>query len=145
MKTDNLKVIELDNSVISEIVLLTKHLNPELSQSLLTNRQLEMFSYHNHKCFGLYLAEKLIGVSSGWLTTRLYSGKQLEIDNFIINPKLQSKGYGAFFLKAIEKWSLENNCLTVELNTYIRNERSHSFYTSLGYIKLGYHFQKKID
>ena len=145
MDKENLIVKELDEAFISEIVDLTCHLNPELSLSLLKSRQTDMFSYENHICFGLFLKEELIGVSNGWITTRLYSGKQLEIDNFIIDPNFQSKGYGAYFISYLEDWSRENNCLSLELNTYISNERSHSFYSRLGYLKLGYHFLKRLS
>ena len=109
-----------------------------------TSMKIEMFKIENYRCFGIYENEKLLGVSSGWITVRLYSGKQLEVDNVIINPAIQSNGIGAKFIKLIEDWAKEKDCMTVELNTYTQNSRSHKFYLNQGYRILGFHFQKKI-
>lgn len=124
---------------------LTKLLNPNLPISILETRQVEMFEFENYRCFGLFEGDKLIGVSSGWIAVKLYSGKQLEIDNVIIDNTIQSKGYGTFFIAEIESWAKTNNCETVELNTYTQNGRSHKFYFNQGYNILGFHFQKNLN
>jgi len=134
----------LSKSAISEIVSLTKFLNPEMEDDLLLQRQTEMFSFQNHICFGCYHNDELIGISSGWITVRLYSGKQLEIDNVIIHPEQQSKGVGALFLDKVEHWARENDCLSVELNAYVDNARAHKFYFKQGYKILGFHFRKLV-
>lgn len=103
-----------------------------------------MFTYNHYKCFGLYKDRDLIGVSSGWITVRLYSGKQLELDNVVIDENIQSSGMGTYFLNQIESWSKAEGFETIELNTYINNSRSHKFYFNQGYKIIGYHFQKQI-
>ena len=134
----------LDKERLEEVLLLTSNLNPEIDLKTLRERQIEMFKFENYRCFGLFETEKLLGVSSGWITVRLYSGKQLEVDNVIVNPVIQSKGLGSKFIKLIEHWAKENDCRTVELNTYTQNSRSHKFYFNQGYQILGFHFQKEI-
>lgn len=130
---------------LSQIINLTKLLNPTISVSDLESRQTQMFEFENYKCFGLFEGDKLIGIASGWITVRLYSDKQLEIDNFIIDNTIQSKGYGKSFLNKIESWAKTNDCKTVELNTYVQNSRSHKFYFNQGYSILGFHFQKDLN
>ncbi len=129
---------------IDKIVELTKQLNPDKSLELIKERQMDMFTYDNHTCFGCYLIDELVGVISGWITVRLYSGKQLEIDNVIIDHTKQSMGLGNEAMIQIEQWAKNNNCLSIELNTYVHNSRSHKFYFNQGYQILGYHFVKKI-
>lgn len=143
MKENSVKI--LDKEYISQILYLTKQLNPTIVISEIENRQLQMFEFANYKCFGLFENDKLIGVSSGWITVRLYSGKQLEIDNFIIDSTIQSKGFGKLFINEIESWAKANNCKTVELNTYVQNDRSHKFYFNQGFRILGFHFQKLLN
>ena len=75
---------------------------------------------------------------------RLYSDKQLEIDNVIIDDSIQSNGYGQLFMNEIESWAILNNCKTIELNTYVQNDRSHKFYFNLGFSILGFHFHKQL-
>ncbi|MBK7465456.1 MAG: GNAT family N-acetyltransferase [Saprospiraceae bacterium] len=57
-----------------------------------------MFPMPTYYCFGLYHENKLIGLSSSWITIRFYSGKQLEVDNVVIDKIYQSKGLGKFSL-----------------------------------------------
>lgn len=135
---------KLAKSELQEILSLAMQLNPTISEEVLKQRQLEMFKIDNYYCFGFYHENKLVGISSGWLTVRLYSGKQLEIDNVIMDSSLQSKGLGSQFLNELESWSIENGCETIELNTYVQNSRSHKFYFNKGYKILGFHFQKEI-
>ena len=78
------------------------------------------------------------------MSFRLYSGKQLEVDNVIIDNKIQSKGFGSKFFEEIERWAYSNDFNTVELKTYLENDRSHKFYFNRGYKILGFHFQKHI-
>ncbi len=134
----------LDKKDIPQIVPLVKQLNPKLSLKTIKNLQTEMFEIPTYYCFGLYDSEDLVGISSGWITVRHYSGKQIELDNLIIDSKCQSKGMGKVFLNFIEKWATENSCKTIELNTYVHNSRSHKFYYNQGFSILGFHFLKKI-
>jgi GNAT superfamily N-acetyltransferase len=134
----------LTEDYISEISALGQQLNPKLTVQEVEHYQRQMFEFPTYNCFGLFLAEKLVGVSSGWITIRLYSGKQLEVDNVIIHQNIQSKGYGKKLFQFIEKWAQENGCKTVELNTYVQNSGSHKFYHGIGFSILGFHFWKQL-
>lgn len=123
---------------------LLKQLNPEMDVKHIENAQIEMAKVPNYKCFGLFQNEQLIGISSGWTTVRIYCGKQLELDNVIIDSKIQSKGYGKYFMNAIKDWSVKNDYKSIGLNTYVQNSRSHKFYFNEGFKILGFHFEKKI-
>lgn len=144
MKT-NTEFKELTINHSDSIVALASNVNPDISADELKSRLQDMFGYSNYICFGLFKNSILIGITSGWLTTRFYSGKQLEIDNVIIINEHRSKGYGSEFLRHIENWAKETGCLSIELNTYVVNSKSHKFYFNQGYTILGYHFQKAIS
>ena len=139
-----IEVRDIDQSYSKKIAHLTHYLNPNLSLDVLEKRVYEMFNHSHYHCFGLFKDNLLIGVASGWITIRLYSGKQYELDNVIIHPDEQSKGYGEKFLAYLESFAIKNDCETVELNAYIGNEKAHQFYERLGYRKLGFHMQKKL-
>lgn len=129
---------------IEDILILAKQLNPHISIEELTARQEEMFKFENYHCFGFIENGKLVGISSGWISVRHYCGKQLELDNVIVNNQIQSKGYGKKFMGLIREWAKENNCKTIELNTYVQNAGSHKFYFNQGFNILGFHFQNQI-
>lgn len=139
-----MKLINLNLSHLDLMLQLTLQLNPDLDKDILSKRQRAMFEFENYYCFGCFEQDQLIGISSGWMTVRLYSGKQLEIDNFVMDVSIHSKGHGKQFLELIEVWCKTQDCETVELNTYVSNYRSHKFYFNQGYKILGFHFQKLI-
>ena len=136
------KLLTID--YLDEIAFFGKQLNPKLTLNEVKEYQKQMFELPTYFCFGLFIEEKLIGISSGWITIRLYSGKQLEVDNVTIDKDIQSKGYGKKFFNFIEVWAKQNNCKTIELNTYVENSRSHKFYFNLGYSILGFHLWKQL-
>lgn len=142
MKNLQTKLIDpIENK--SRVLDLLQQLNPGMDAKYLESTQIEMTNIPNYTCFGLYLNDELIGISSGWTTVRIYCGKQLELDNVIIDSKLQSKGYGKYFMNEIKAWSIKNNYASIGLNTYVQNSRSHKFYFNEGFKILGLHFEKK--
>lgn len=129
---------------MEHILLLIKQLNPDKSEEYIKECFTQMFQFDNYQCFGFYDEDKLVGLTSCWTLVKIYSGKQLEVDNVIIDNRMQSKGYGKIFFKILEQWAKQNNYTTIELNTYADNDRSHKFYFNQGYKIKGYHFQKHI-
>ncbi len=144
MEQERISFKELSMGDAAAIVSFAQQLNPAKSAEELAGYIREMFAFANYHCFGVYQEAKLMGITSGWITVRFYSGKQIEVDNVIIGNEARSSGIGKQFLAWIESWAKERSCKTVELNTYIQNSRSHKFYYNNGYIILGLHFQKNI-
>lgn len=130
---------------LNRVVQLLLQLNPEKDKKHLAHVLNHMYSFTNYVCFGLYENDNLIGIASGWTTVRVYSGKQLELDNVVIDEKLQSKGYGKVFFDKISTWALDHDHESLNLNTYVSNPRSHKFYFNHGYKILGFHFHKLIS
>jgi GNAT superfamily N-acetyltransferase len=126
------------------IIPLAHKLRPEADPGLLGGYLTEMFDLPTYHCFGLLQEGKLVALSFGWITVRFYSGKQLEVDNVIVDPNIRSQGVGQHFFSCIQDWAVRNQCKTIELNTYVQNSRSHKFYFNEGYSILGFHFQKWI-
>jgi GNAT superfamily N-acetyltransferase len=129
---------------IHEIAVLGQQLNPTLTLQETKDYLIQMFEFEHYTCFGVFKESQLIGISSAWTTVRLYCGKQLEVDNVIIEPTMQSQGIGKALFEFIESWSKDQDYQTIELNTYIQNAKSHKFYFNLGYSILGLHFWKKL-
>ncbi len=142
--TDKIDYRILTKNDIDDMAILGQQLNPNLTLEQIKTYLLQMFEFETYTCFGMFLNDKLAGMSSAWTTVRLYSGKQLEVDNVIIDNSLQSKGLGKMFFEYIENWAKKNEYKTIELNTYVQNSKSHKFYYNLGFSILGFHFWKQI-
>ena len=97
----------LDSRSLNKLIPFLKQLNPNKKEVILRERFSQMLGFDNYQCFGFYKEDKLIGMIGCWTIVKIYSGKQLEIDNVIINDKLQSKGYGPELLNLIEVWAVK--------------------------------------
>jgi len=126
------------------IIALASQLNPGMEEALLRERLEGMFSQEHYRCFGLRVDRRIVGICSGWLTTRFYSGRQLELDNVVVDDRMRGRGYGSEMLRLLEAWAHADGCLTVEFNAYVTNAGAHRFYFGRGYSVLGFHFQKKL-
>ena len=143
MKDLQLKVIDPIAHHI-KVTDLIKQLNPEMDLEQIEKTQREMVSLPNYQCFGLFHNDQLVGISSAWTTVRFYCGKQLELDNVIIDSTAQSQGLGKYFMEAIRDWAAAHDYKSVSLNTYVQNSRSHKFYFNQGYQVLGFHFEHRM-
>jgi GNAT superfamily N-acetyltransferase len=87
---------------------------------------------------------KCIGVSGYWICTKLYSGKYLEIDNFVIDEHSRSKGVGKLVLDWMLDEARNNGCRTAMLDAYVENFKAHHFYYREGFIARGFHYLKAL-
>ncbi|MCL7764912.1 GNAT family N-acetyltransferase [Polaribacter sp. Z014] len=135
-----IKVIEAEE-ILTIIPLLTK-LNSKTPLELLKERVLEISKNTNYECVGIYIDEKLVGISGLWYSTRHYIGKSVEPDHVIINESIRGQGLGKQFFRWIDNHVKSKGCEAIELNTYASNPKSHKFYYNEGYNIYGFHFLK---
>ncbi|WP_354668271.1 GNAT family N-acetyltransferase [Winogradskyella psychrotolerans] len=96
------------------------------------------------KCAGVFKANKLVGISGLWFSTRHYIWKSIELDHVYISPEHRGNGIGKQFMAWIYNYAEEHGCNSVELNIYVQNHPSHKFYFNEGFKILGYHFLKQL-
>lgn len=140
----NLHFERLQAAHIPLMVPLVQDSNPTQSPALLQERLQQMFASPCYLCFGAFENGELIGVSGAWLSTRLYSGKQIELDNVVVKAARRSQGIGRRLMSYIYDWARRQGCLTCELNSYVHNGGSHKFYFNEDFQIIGYHFQKRL-
>lgn len=142
LRTQDIQIKIIGPDYVQASLPILGQLNKSLNYEVMERRFKAMFLQDNYVCFGLFEDGVFCGLCGGWTTTRIYCGKQLEIDNLVIDEARRSKGYGNIMLQYIESWCREQNFESIELNTYVQNAASHKFYFNLGYKILGFHFQK---
>lgn len=92
--------------------------------------------FHNNQC---------IGLTGFWFGTKLWTGKYIEIDNFIVHPDFRQKGVGQKITNYIENKAKELDCTCVVLDAFTGNFPAHRFYYNQGYEPRGFHFLKIFD
>ena len=99
----------------------------------------------SYKQVAVFEDEICIGLSGFWFGTKLWTGKYIEIDNFIVHPDHRKKGIGKLLTQFIDKKAKELNCTCIVLDAFTGNFKAHRFYYNQGYEPKGFHFIKTID
>ena len=100
---------------------------------------------HNYIQIAVFEEETCLGLTGCWSATKLWTGKYLEIDNFVVNPEYRSRGIGKMLTDYIEKKAIELNCSSIVLDAFTGNFGAHRFYYNQGYAPKGFHFVKILD
>ncbi len=100
---------------------------------------------HNYKQIAVYEDGVCVGTSGLWSGTKLWSGKYLEIDNFIVHPDHRSKGIGKIMTDYVDAVARETGCTMIVLDAFTGNFTAHRFYYNQGYAPKGFHFLKIIN
>jgi len=100
---------------------------------------------HNYIQIAVFEDDICLGLTGCWSATKLWTGKYLEIDNFVVNPEYRSKGIGKMLTDYIDKKAIELNCSSIVLDAFTGNFGAHRFYYNQGYAPRGFHFVKILD
>ncbi len=99
----------------------------------------EMRSVHYRQVVCLH-QEKVIAVAGISTGTKLWCGKYMDMDNFIVHPEYRSQGIGDKLMKYIFNMSRDENCALLSCDVYNENYDAQKFYMNHGFIPRGNHF-----
>ncbi len=131
------------SEMLSQIEII-KFLYPKMTPQRYQSFLLEMLP-HNYKQVAIFENEKCIALTGFWVGTKLWTGKYIEIDNFIVHPEYRQKGIGQQLTDFIAKKATQLQCTCVVLDAFTGNFSAHRFYYNQGYQPRGFHFIKTID
>jgi len=137
------KVLTTTSQMIEQLELI-KQLYPSISLQKYESYLLEMIP-HNYKQIAVFEHDICVGLTGFWEGTKLWSGKYIEIDNFIVHSEHRKKGVGKLMTDYIEKLAIENVCTMIVLDAFTGNFKAHRFYYNQGFSTKGFHFVKIIN
>ncbi|KRD11330.1 GCN5 family acetyltransferase [Flavobacterium sp. Root901] len=121
-----------------------RFLYPNISSEKYQSFLVEMLP-HNYIQIGVFENDICLGITGCWSATKLWTGKYLEIDNFVVNPEYRSKGIGKMLTSYIEQKAQHLGCSSIVLDAFTGNFGAHRFYYNQGYYPKGFHFVKVLD
>lgn len=128
---------------ITPFLPLLQQLSPTLTAERL-DMMLDDMLAHDYRLLAVWSENRCVGVSGFWVSTKIYSGRYLEMDNVVVDAEWRSKGVGKCMSDFLTEWARNEGCRFLMLDAYIENEKAHRFYEREGFDKRGYHFLKKI-
>jgi GNAT superfamily N-acetyltransferase len=144
-KFDTLKVKELHDiqEMLSHFDVI-QFLYPNITIEKYESHLREMIP-HNYAQLAVFDEEICVGLTGFWTGTKLWSGKYIEIDNFIVHPDHRQKGVGKAMTNYLNQKAKELGCTMIVLDAFTGNFKAHRFYYNQGYSPKGFHFVKMID
>jgi ribosomal protein S18 acetylase RimI-like enzyme len=85
-----------------------------------------------------------IGISGFWVGHKIWSGKYLEIDNFVVHPEYRSQGVGELMTNYLTQKAKQLDCDMLGLDVYTNNFNGVRFYMNQGFDPTGFHMIKKL-
>jgi GNAT superfamily N-acetyltransferase len=138
-----LKELTTIDEMTSQFEIIT-HLYPNISKEKYESYLKEMIP-HNYKQLAVFENEICVALTGFWTGTKLWSGKYIEIDNFIVHSEHRMKGLGKLMTDYLDQKAKELNCTMIVLDAFTGNFKAHRFYYNQGYAPKGFHFVKIID
>jgi GNAT superfamily N-acetyltransferase len=138
-----IKVLTTPQEMVDQIEVM-RFLYPNLTQEKYSMYLQEMVK-HNYIQIAVFDQEECLGITGCWFSVKLWSGKYLEIDNFIVHPEHRKKGIAKLLTDFIEQKAIDLGCTNIVLDAFSENFEAHRFYYNQGYGPRGFHFVKIID
>jgi GNAT superfamily N-acetyltransferase len=122
---------------------LLQQLNPKLTSLQYETSLKAMLAQGNYFQIVVYDGEVPIGLTGVWIGTKIWSGKYLEVDNFVVDEKYRRHGVGKLLIEWCEEYARDQNCCMIGLDSYVFADQAHRFYFRLGYKIEGFHMTKR--
>lgn len=100
---------------------------------------------NNYRQIAVFEHGTCVGLSGYWFGTKLWSGKFIELDNFIVHPDHRSKGIGKVICDYANDLAIRLGCTNIVLDAYTHNFAAQRFYYNQGFVPKGFHFVKILD
>ncbi len=83
---------------------------------------------------------RVVAVAGYRISTNLFYGKHLYVDDLVTSDALRSKGYGQKLLAWLRALAVENGCDAFHLDSGVQRKRAHAFYQREGMELSSHHF-----
>ncbi|MCF6236551.1 MAG: GNAT family N-acetyltransferase [Gammaproteobacteria bacterium] len=78
------------------------------------------------------------------ISTNLFMGKHLYVDDLVTSRSARSKGFGETLVKWLRDIAKNNSCNFYHLDSGTHRDQAHKFYFKQGFIIASYHFSEQL-
>lgn len=87
---------------------------------------------------------RVVAVAGYRISTNLFCGKHLYVDDLVTAESERSKGHGKALLAWLRGLAVEEDCDVFHLDSGVQRKRAHAFYLREGLELASYHFSERL-
>jgi GNAT superfamily N-acetyltransferase len=87
---------------------------------------------------------RVVAVAGYRVSTNLFCGKHLYVDDLVTDDSERSKGHGKELLAWLRQLAVEQDCDVFHLDSGVQRKRAHAFYEREGMELASYHFSVRL-
>ena len=87
---------------------------------------------------------RVVAVAGYRISTNLFQGKHLYVDDLVTSDSERSKGHGKALLAWLRALAVANDCDAFHLDSGVQRKRAHQFYLREGMELSSYHFSERL-
>lgn len=88
---------------------------------------------------------KTIALTGVWIGTKLWSGKYIEIDSFVVHEDFRGQKIGDILIEEVHKIAKKEGANQIVLDAFTTNFTAGKFYINHGFQPKGFHFVKILN
>ncbi|WP_353168171.1 GNAT family N-acetyltransferase [Flavobacterium sp.] len=88
---------------------------------------------------------KTIALTGVWIGTKLWSGKYIEIDSFVVDEDFRGQKIGDILIEEVHKIAEKVGANQIVLDAFTTNFTAGKFYINHGFQPKGFHFVKILN
>lgn len=88
---------------------------------------------------------KTIALTGVWIGTKLWSGKYIEIDSFVVHEDFRGQKIGDILIEEVHKMAKDVHANQIVLDAFTTNFTAGKFYINHGFEPKGFHFVKILN
>lgn len=88
---------------------------------------------------------RVVAVAGYRISTNLFLGRNLYVDDLVTADAERSKGHGRVLLAWLRDIAIKNGCRALHLDSGVQRKRAHEFYLREGLELSSYHFSARLD
>jgi GNAT superfamily N-acetyltransferase len=87
---------------------------------------------------------RVVAVAGYRISTNLFYGRHLYVDDLVTSDAERSKGHGRELLAWLRALAVERGCAAFHLDSGVQRKRAHAFYLREGLALSGHHFDVRL-
>lgn len=87
-----------------------------------------------------FMNDKIVGITGLTIATKIWSGKYMDMDHFVVSRDERSNGIGKIMMSYVKDLSLREECKILSCDVYTENFEAQRFYMNEKFVPRGFHF-----